>query len=155
MTDVWPPGAQTHLTPSATEASENWGPKRRGSLRCLPPLEVRPSSVAPDPAESRGAPPPPQDPCRPPWESSSQEANRLGGSSGGSALSSALSSSCRRKPTPAMGTSIFLHEVPLHCLACVLSVSLGSCLCMVQRPLGLKARESLCWKPLGSWPPPS
>ena len=37
-------------------------PKRRGSLRCLPPLEVRPSSVAPDPAESRGAPPPPQDP---------------------------------------------------------------------------------------------
>ena len=32
-------------------------PKRRGSLRCLPPLEVRPSSVAPDPAESRGAPP--------------------------------------------------------------------------------------------------
>ena len=25
-------------------------------------LEVRPSSVAPDPAESRGAPPPPQDP---------------------------------------------------------------------------------------------
>ena len=32
------------------------------SLRCLPPLEVRPSSVAPDPAESRGAPPPPQDP---------------------------------------------------------------------------------------------
>ena len=35
-------------------------PKRRGSLRCLPPLEVRPSSVAPDPAESRGAPPPPQ-----------------------------------------------------------------------------------------------
>ena len=37
-------------------------PKRRGSLRFLPPLEVRPSSVAPDPAESRGAPPPPQDP---------------------------------------------------------------------------------------------
>ena len=31
-------------------------------MRCLPPLEVRPSSVAPDPAESRGAPPPPQDP---------------------------------------------------------------------------------------------
>ena len=30
-------------------------PKRRGSLRFLPPLEVRPSSVAPDPAESRGA----------------------------------------------------------------------------------------------------
>ena len=28
----------------------------------MPPLEVRPSSVAPDPAESRGAPPPPQDP---------------------------------------------------------------------------------------------
>ena len=41
-----------------------WDPsqKRRGSLRFLPPLEVRPSSVAPDPAESRGAPPPPQDP---------------------------------------------------------------------------------------------
>ena len=37
-------------------------PKRRGSLRFLPPLEVRPSSVAPDPAESRGAPPPPEDP---------------------------------------------------------------------------------------------
>ena len=34
-------------------------PKRRGSLRCLPPLEVRLSSVAPDPAKSRGAPPPP------------------------------------------------------------------------------------------------
>ena len=32
-------------------------PKRRGSLRCLPPLEVRPSSVAPDPAESREASP--------------------------------------------------------------------------------------------------
>ena len=30
--------------------------------RPLYPLEVRPSSVAPDPAESRGAPPPPQDP---------------------------------------------------------------------------------------------
>ena len=27
-----------------------------------PPLEVRPSSVAPDPAESREAPPTPQDP---------------------------------------------------------------------------------------------
>ena len=37
-------------------------PKRRESLRFLPPLEVRPSSVAPDPAVSRGAPPPPQDP---------------------------------------------------------------------------------------------
>ena len=36
-------------------------PKRRGSLRFLPPLEVRPSSVLPDPAESRLAPPPPQD----------------------------------------------------------------------------------------------
>ena len=36
-------------------------PKRRGSLRCLPPLEVRPSSVAEDPAESREAPPTPQD----------------------------------------------------------------------------------------------
>ena len=28
-------------------------PKRRGSLRFLPPLEVRPSSVAPDPVQSR------------------------------------------------------------------------------------------------------
>ena len=36
-------------------------PKRRGSLRFLPPLEVRPSSVAPDPAEARGGPPPIQD----------------------------------------------------------------------------------------------
>ena len=27
-------------------------PKRRGSLRFLPPLEVRPSSVAPDPVQS-------------------------------------------------------------------------------------------------------
>ena len=32
------------------------------SLVWVPPLEVRPSSVAPDPEESRGAPPPPQDP---------------------------------------------------------------------------------------------
>ena len=40
-----------------------WGiPMDRGSLRCLPPLEVRPSSVAPDPPHTRGAPPPPQDP---------------------------------------------------------------------------------------------
>ena len=32
--------------------------KRLGGLGCMgvPPLEVRPSSVAPDPAESRGAP---------------------------------------------------------------------------------------------------
>ena len=37
-------------------------PKRRGSLRFLPPNQMRTSSVAPDPAESRGAPPPPQDP---------------------------------------------------------------------------------------------
>ena len=36
-------------------------PKRRGSLRFQPPLEVRPSSVAQDPAESREAPPTPQD----------------------------------------------------------------------------------------------
>ena len=28
----------------------------------LPPLEMRPSSIAPNPVESRGAPPPPQDP---------------------------------------------------------------------------------------------
>ena len=37
-------------------------PKRRGSLRFLPPLEVRPSSIAPFLAESRGAPQTPQDP---------------------------------------------------------------------------------------------
>ena len=36
-------------------------PKRRGSLRFLPPLEVRPSSVAQGPAESQEAPPTPQD----------------------------------------------------------------------------------------------
>ena len=30
-------------------------PKRRGSLRFLPPLEMRPSSIAPNPAESREA----------------------------------------------------------------------------------------------------
>ena len=40
------------------KAEEPQGGKFSG-LRCLPPLEVRPSSVAPDPAESRGAPPPP------------------------------------------------------------------------------------------------
>ena len=46
------------------ETHSNGGPepKRRGSLRFLPPLEVRPSSIAPFPAESRGAPPPPQEP---------------------------------------------------------------------------------------------
>ena len=71
----WPCEAQS----SPRVARESWGlrsshcraeetsprrvsAKRRGSLRCLPPLEVRPSSIAPDPAESRGAPPPPQDP---------------------------------------------------------------------------------------------
>ena len=37
-------------------------PKRRGSLRFLPTNQMRTSSVAPDPEESRGAPPPPQDP---------------------------------------------------------------------------------------------
>ena len=37
-------------------------PKRRGSLRFLPPLELRRNSIAPDPAESRGSPPTPQDP---------------------------------------------------------------------------------------------
>ena len=37
-------------------------PKRRGSMRFLPPLEVRPSSIAPFPAESRGVPQTPQDP---------------------------------------------------------------------------------------------
>ena len=35
---------------------------RRGSLRFLPPLEMRPSSIAPNPAESREAPPTPQHP---------------------------------------------------------------------------------------------
>ena len=52
------PGKEIYLV----QGPCGWSPKRRGSLRCLPPLEVRPSSVAPDPAESRGAPPPPQDP---------------------------------------------------------------------------------------------
>ena len=37
-------------------------PKRRGSLRFLPPLEMRPSSIVPNPAESREAPPTPQRP---------------------------------------------------------------------------------------------
>ena len=37
-------------------------PKRRGSLRFLPPLEMRPSSIAPNPAESREVPPTPQYP---------------------------------------------------------------------------------------------
>ena len=37
-------------------------PKRTGSLRFLPPLEMRPSSIAPNPAESREAPPTPQHP---------------------------------------------------------------------------------------------
>ena len=36
--------------------------KRRGSLRFLPPLEMRPSSIAPTPAESREAPLTPQHP---------------------------------------------------------------------------------------------
>ena len=35
---------------------------RRGSLRCLPPLEMRPSSIALNPAESREALPTPQHP---------------------------------------------------------------------------------------------
>ena len=35
---------------------------RRGSLRCLPPIEKRPSSIALNPAESREALPIPQDP---------------------------------------------------------------------------------------------
>ena len=35
---------------------------RRGSLRFLPPLEMRPSSIAPNPAESREALPTPQHP---------------------------------------------------------------------------------------------
>ena len=37
-------------------------PKQRGSLRFLPPLEMRPSSIATNPAESREAPPTPQYP---------------------------------------------------------------------------------------------
>ena len=37
-------------------------PKRRGSLRFLPALEMRPSSIAPNPAESQEAPPTPQHP---------------------------------------------------------------------------------------------
>lgn len=37
-------------------------PKRRGSLRFLPPLERRPSSIAPHPVASREAPPAPQSP---------------------------------------------------------------------------------------------
>ena len=37
-------------------------PKWRGSLRFLPPLEMRPSSIAPNPAESREAPSTPQHP---------------------------------------------------------------------------------------------
>ena len=36
------------------------GVKQRGSLRFLPPLEMRPSSIATNPAESREAPPTPQ-----------------------------------------------------------------------------------------------
>ena len=39
-----------------------WSPKRRGSLSFLSPLEMRPSSIAPSPAESREAPPTPQHP---------------------------------------------------------------------------------------------
>ena len=38
--------------------SQNW----RGSLRFLPPLEMRPSSIATNPVESREAPPTPQRP---------------------------------------------------------------------------------------------
>ena len=37
-----------NLPDSAEDVGD--APKRRGSLRFLPPLEVRPSSVAPDPA---------------------------------------------------------------------------------------------------------
>ena len=36
--------------------------KQRGSLRFLPPLEMRPTSIATNPAESREAPPTPQYP---------------------------------------------------------------------------------------------
>ena len=36
--------------------------KRRGSLRFLSPLEMRPSSIAPNPEESRDGPPTPQHP---------------------------------------------------------------------------------------------
>ena len=41
------------------DRSQKW----RGSLRFLPPLEMRPSSVAPNPVESREAPPSSQYPC--------------------------------------------------------------------------------------------
>ena len=37
--------------------------KRRGSLRFLPPLEMRPSSIAENPVESRESPPTSQYPC--------------------------------------------------------------------------------------------
>ena len=45
------PQTAAHQAPPSLGFSrqEHW------SVRCLPPLEVRPSSVAPDPAESRGA----------------------------------------------------------------------------------------------------
>ena len=39
-----------------------WSPKRRGSLSFLSPLEMRPSSIAPTPAESRETPLTPQHP---------------------------------------------------------------------------------------------
>ena len=47
------------LTDLQRDLSDGCGrsPKRRGSLRFLPPLEVRPSSVAPDPAVKSQAPP--------------------------------------------------------------------------------------------------
>ena len=38
------------------DQSQNW----RGSLRFLPPLEMRPSSIATNPVESREVPPTPQ-----------------------------------------------------------------------------------------------
>ena len=42
---------------AGTLRSEGRSQKQRGSLRLLPPLEIRPSSIATMPAESREAPP--------------------------------------------------------------------------------------------------
>ena len=52
-----------HDSPVPTlQAPCSRSPNPRGSLRFLPPLEMRPSSIAPNPAESREAPPTPQHP---------------------------------------------------------------------------------------------
>ena len=55
--------AKKHNSPVPTlQGPCGWSPKRRGSLSFLSPLEMRPSSIAPSPAESREAPPTPQHP---------------------------------------------------------------------------------------------